>query len=205
MSVTQIISANIVFTDYNTGNEISSAIEGQRVGIAVPVKNVSGDYLIVRLHAQLLGDSLINTEKYLGSGATAVWESFFYMPDGDALITLRSYVWSTSGDILDDTETVTLPLEVGGWVLAATKTGAIKPCLVGGWVLAATKTAIIRPPGLPPCQTDTDCPTGYKCVGGKCVKEEVEKEIPWGWIAAGAVGAGGVVLLTGKEKPKKKT
>ncbi len=233
MSKTQIISANIVFTDYNTGNEISSAIEGQKVGITVPVKNVSSSGYIILLHARLfedgtlIEDNLIHSELYVSGGVTKEWYSEFYMPDADVLITAHSYVWpdyppsspdyttmvtlplgAAVGWILTDTKTGTIePGLPGGWVLADTKTGTIEIGAVGGWVKTDTKTAIIRPPGLPPCQTDADCPAGEVCVNGKCVEKPVPppSEVPWGWIAAGAVGAGGVVLLTGKEKPKKRT
>jgi len=94
------------------------------------------------------------------------------------------------------------------WVEVVTKTARVDSGLEGGWILAVTKTAIIKPPTVPSrCSTDADCAAGYECVDGKCVKKKVEGEVPWAWIAAGAVGIGGIVLLTGGKKPvgKKKT
>jgi len=242
MSATQIISDNIVFTDYNTGNEISSAIEGQKVGITVPVKNISSSGYIILLQAQLfrngtlIEDYLIYSEQYMNSGETKEWSSFFYMPDGDALVTLHSYTWSSSGYSLDYTTQVLLHLtseeevagwnllktmevtlfpsveEVAGWNLLKTITVTLSPSTeeVAGWNLLKTIEVTVLPSGeVPPpaCTVDADCPEGYECVGGKCVKKKVEGEVPWAWIAAGAVGIGGIVLLTGGKKPagKKKT
>ena len=100
----------------------------------------------------------------------------------------------------------------GGWEEVATRTADIEPGITGGWEEVATKTAIIKPSGEPPppaCTVDADCPTGYECIKGKCVKikPEPDGEIPWPWIAAGAVGVGGILLLTGGKKPvgKKKS
>lgn len=95
---------------------------------------------------------------------------------------------------------------IGGWKVLGTIDVTLTPSeeIVGGWKVLKTIDVVLMPPGLPPvCGTDADCPLGYKCVNGKCVKKE-PSEVPWPWIAAGALAAGGVVLLTGKEKPKKK-
>jgi hypothetical protein len=53
--------------------------------------------------------------------------------------------------------------------------------------------------GVPPvCETDTDCPEGYVCRGGKCVKEGA---FPWQWLLIGGMAITGVLLLI--PKPKK--
>lgn len=97
---------------------------------------------------------------------------------------------------------------VAGWNLLKTITVTLTPSEeeVAGWNMLKTITVTLAPAGVPPvCVTDADCPAGYICVNGKCVKKPVPppSEVPWGWIAAGAVGVGGVVLLTEKKKPTK--
>jgi len=47
------------------------------------------------------------------------------------------------------------------------------------------------------CTIDADCPEGYVCKDGKCVK----KAFPWEWLAiGGAVVAGSIMILTGMRK-----
>ena len=103
---------------------------------------------------------------------------------------------------------------VGGWKILKTVDVVLSPSdiVVGGWKVLKTIEIVILPSGEPPpptCAVDADCAAGYECVDGKCVKikPEPDGEIPWAWIAAGAVGVGGIVLLTGGKKPvgKKKT
>lgn len=57
------------------------------------------------------------------------------------------------------------------------------------------------PPEPPPevCSTDADCPEGYECRNGKCVKKE-EKVAWWAWLIPAGLA---VVALSGR-KPKKK-
>ena len=102
--------------------------------------------------------------------------------------------------------------EVAGWNLLKTMEVTLSPSVeeVAGWNLLKTIEVTLLPSGEPPpptCDVDADCPTGYECVDGKCVKKKVEGEVPWAWIAAGAVGVGGILLLTSGKKPvgKKKT
>lgn len=94
---------------------------------------------------------------------------------------------------------------VGGWRVLKTVDITLTPSeeMIGGWKVLKTIDVVLTPPGVPVCKTDADCPTGYKCVGGKCVKKPVPppSEVPWGWIGAGAAAAGGVLLLA---KPTKK-
>lgn len=74
-----------------------------------------------------------------------------------------------------------------------------------GWIKVAEVNVVVSPPVPPVCVTDADCPAGYICVNGKCVKKPIPppSEVPWGWIAAGAAGVGGALLLTEKKKPTK--
>ncbi len=230
MSKTQIISDGIVFIDCDSGSEIDAGVAGQKIGVHVPVKNITTSGYIILLHAQLfkdgtlIEDNLIHSELYVNGGVTKEWYSEFYMPDADVLITAHSYVWPDYPPSSPDyTTMVTLPLgaavgwikvaEVnvtatvgypGGWIEIAGVNATATVGYPGGWIKVAEVSAVASPPGLPPCQTDADCPAGYVCVNGKCVKKP-PSEVPWGWIAAGTAVAGGVVLLTGKEKPKKRT
>ena len=68
--------------------------------------------------------------------------------------------------------------------------------VVGGWKVLKTVDVILYPKGyIPECETDADCPPGYKCVNGECVKEEVEGEFPWQWLVIGGLGVASVILL----------
>ena len=65
------------------------------------------------------------------------------------------------------------------------------------------KTVVLPPPPPPvpeTCLVDSDCPEGYVCKDGKCVKEETN------WLPIALIGGGAVALmtLTGK-KPKEKS
>jgi hypothetical protein len=48
------------------------------------------------------------------------------------------------------------------------------------------------------CLVDADCPEGYVCQNGVCVKK---KAFPWRWLAIGGAAIVGVILLI--RKPKK--
>lgn len=58
----------------------------------------------------------------------------------------------------------------------------------------------------PTCAIDADCPLGYKCVNGKCVKITPTKKFPWEWVVAGGLGLAALILLASKkeEEIKKK-
>jgi len=218
MSVTRIISDDIVFVDCDTKNEISSAIEGQKVGITIPVKNVSSSGYIILLYAQLfkggtlIENNLIHSELYVNAGATEEWYSEFYMPSADALVTAHSYVWPDYPPSSPDyTTMVTLSLEaaVGGWIEVDTRKSTIDTGLPGGWIEVDSKEETIG----------VGLAGGWVMVDSGSVVVSTESivppppptppsgEITWPWIAAGAVGVGGVLLLTGKGKTtgKKKT
>jgi len=126
------------------------------------------------------------------------------------------------------TKTFTIqPSTTGDWQLLATKTFTIQPSITGDWQLLVTKTFTVTPEGFIPtcsvdsdcsadkpycvggvcveCRNDADCPEGYVCKGGKCVKKEAA--FPWGWILAiGAIIAAIALWPTKKptEKPTEK-
>lgn len=89
-------------------------------------------------------------------------------------------------------------------------------CFKGGFSgyseVVATKNITLSPSSLPPipppqnggggpvtCSIDADCPAGYTCQDGVCVKTG---ETPWTWIAAGALAL--ALLLPGKRAKKGK-
>jgi len=107
-----------------------------------------------------------------------------------------------------DAQTITLePSEaVGNWVPIDEKTMTLEPSeAVGNWVQISEMDVTLTPEGVvpPTCVTDTDCPVGYKCVNGKCVKEG-PAELRWEWLLIGggvALAAG--MLLAKKQPPEK--
>jgi hypothetical protein len=104
-----------------------------------------------------------------------------------------------------DTIDVTLiPGEaVAGWYPVDTIDVTLIPGeAVAGWYPVDTIDVTLKPPSVS-CKIDADCPSGYKCVDGKCVKEG--KEFPWEWILIGGGTAlvGGVVISEKAGKKKK--
>ena len=110
--------------------------------------------------------------------------------------------------------TLTPPEIHGGWEQVGEIEFALTPPEVaGGWQKVGEIEFTLYPKGtIPPpitCKINADCPTGYKCVNGKCVKIS-ETEIPWKWIGIGT----GAVLVTAlvikalpeskEKKPKQK-
>ena len=217
MSKTQIISDGVVFVDYDSGSEIDAGVAGQKIGVYIPVKNITATGFIILLRAKLfkngtlIEDNLIHSELYINSGETKEWYSEFYMPDADVLVTAHSYVWPAYPPSSPDyTTMVTLPLGAaagwikvaeisamatvgypGGWINVAEVSAIATPGHVGGWIDVAMLSMRLSPPSpIPPPPPPP--PSG---------------EVPWPLIAAGAVGVGGILLLTGKKKPvgKKKT
>jgi len=183
MSKTKIISSDITFIDCDSGSEIDVGVAGQKIGIYAPVKNISGSGYVILLHAQLFKDgtlieaNLIHSEQYVGAGQTEEWYSEFYMPDGDALVTLHSYAWPDYPPSSPDyTTMVILPLGVG-WVRVDREIASVSPVLVVedwikadsqfatvqpgavGWIKADSKTVVVNPSGVPVC-----VPGETKCV-----------------------------------------
>ena len=118
--------------------------------------------------------------------------------------------------------------EAGGWNLLKSIDITLKPPeAIGGWHLLKTIDVTLTPIGVPPppppeCETDADCPAdkpfcvdgkcvewrvdadcpeGYICRDGKCVKKEVP--FPWQWLAIGGAAILGVILLIPKKAKEK--
>ena len=123
-------------------------------------------------------------------------------------VNLRPSEEEIAGWKLLDTKWVTLAPseeEIAGWKLLDTKFVTLVPSTeeISGWKLLKTESVTLKPHGLPSvCTVDADCPPGYKCVNGKCVKEEEEKPFAWEWVLAGVLGVGGLILLIPKKKKK---
>jgi len=116
-----------------------------------------------------------------------------------------------AGWYLLDTKHITLTpseVEVKDWFLLDTKTVTLIPSEeeVAGWFLLDEKVVTLTPTGVPPippippiyCTVDADCPPGYVCKDGVCVKKEDYGLL----VLAGLVAAG--VVLAPKEKKKVK-
>ncbi len=150
MSKTEI--RDVAFIDCDSGSEIDVGVAGQKIGVYAPVKNISGSGYIILLHAQLFKNgtlieaNLIHSELYLNGGETKEWYSEFYMPDGDALVTVHSYVWPDYPPSSPDYTTMgTLPLGVG-WVRVDREIASISPALVvEDWIKADSQFATVQP------------------------------------------------------------
>lgn len=112
------------------------------------------------------------------------------------------------------------PEEVGGWNLLKTiditlTPKGVLPCTpgttkcvgydlctcsaAGEWKLTkqnATECGYVPPV----CSVDADCPVGYVCKDGKCVKKAA---FPWQWVAIGGAAIAGVILLIPRPKKAK--
>ena len=90
-------------------------------------------------------------------------------------------------------------VEVAGWKLLDTVTVTLAPLggEVAGWKLLDTMRVTLAPPEIS-CSVDADCPEGYVCRDGKCVKKTA---FPWQWLAIGGAFITGVILLI--PRPKK--
>lgn len=59
-------------------------------------------------------------------------------------------------------------------------------------------TLVVKEP-VTGCETNMDCPEGYRCEEGICVP--IAPEVPWGWIAGiGAAVVGGLAYYVLKYK-----
>ena len=97
---------------------------------------------------------------------------------------------------------------VGGWKELGSLTSLSIVALVGGWKeLGSLTTLIVTIPGEPPpveCSIDSDCPEGYVCQDGICVKEVKASAFPWIPVALG-VGAAVVAAAALTKKGGKQT
>lgn len=91
----------------------------------------------------------------------------------------------------------------GGWSdPLAEMSASVAPSevIIEGWKQVAEITVELRPPTME-CLTDADCPEGYVCVGGVCVKKEAE--FPWMGFAVGGAALVGIVLIISGRRSKK--
>lgn len=91
----------------------------------------------------------------------------------------------------------------GGWSnpLAEIST-SLEPSevIIGGWKRVATIKATLIPPTIE-CSTNADCPEGYVCVNGMCVKKGAG--LPLAPLALGGAAAVGIILISSRKKEKK--
>ena len=83
----------------------------------------------------------------------------------------------------------------------------VTPTLLAEWKKLGSYTLTVKPTVEPPpppppvpetCSVDADCPEGYVCKDGKCVKTEID------WLPIALIGGGvGLMALSGK-KPRRK-
>jgi len=72
--------------------------------------------------------------------------------------------------------------------------------IIAGWKTVSEMTATIKPPTIE-CSIDADCPEGYVCVNGMCVKKGAASWVPF---AVGGAAAVGIIIYAGsKEKGRK--
>lgn len=93
----------------------------------------------------------------------------------------------------------------GGWSNPlAEMTVAITPSevIIGGWKRVASLMATLSPPTME-CSVDSDCPEGYVCVNGRCIKKEAG--VPWVLPAAGVAVAAGIIIYAGSKKKGEET
>jgi len=98
-------------------------------------------------------------------------------------------------------------METPGWGdPLAEVTILVQPMETPGWGdPLAEVTILLAPPGAQTCSIDADCPEGYLCKDGLCVRKEAG-EFPWIWLLVGGLGAAGaaIILSVLKKEPKNK-
>jgi hypothetical protein len=104
-----------------------------------------------------------------------------------------------------DTKIITLSPseeEIEGWKLLDTKIITLSPSEeeIEGWKLLDTKIVTLSLPTIE-CSTDADCPEGYVCVGGVCVKKKAG--LPLAPFALGGAAAVGIILISSRKKEQK--
>lgn len=123
--------------------------------------------------------SVVSVWKQLDTMSISILTSATWKKLSSIMITIvPTAVWKKL-----DSGTITVSSTISVWKKLATSSLTIKP-------------SIPVPPPIPPpvpntCSVDSDCPEGYVCENGKCVKKETESN----WLIPALV-AGGLVLMT---------
>lgn len=91
--------------------------------------------------------------------------------------------------------------EVAEWKNVATLTITLVPSTgeIAQWKLVDIKEVTLTIP-IMECSIDADCPEGYICENGICVKKGVSPLIP---IAIAGAAIGGIIIATKKKREKK--
>jgi Cys-rich repeat protein len=75
--------------------------------------------------------------------------------------------------------------------------------IVAGWKTVSEMTVTLKPPTME-CLTDADCPEGYVCVNGMCVRKEAG--VPWvPFAVGGAVAVTAIIIYAGSRKKGEET
>ena len=91
---------------------------------------------------------------------------------------------------------------IAGWKMVDSCQVILSPSeqIIAGWKrLAEASASLVLSIA---CRTDVDCPEGYVCRDGVCVK--MGGEFPWGLLVGGAAIAGIAVVASRKKKPPEK-
>lgn len=109
--------------------------------------------------------------------------------------------WS---DPLAETSVCLEPSEIiiAGWKQVASQSVCLEPSevIIAGWKRVAQTTVDLLLPTIE-CSTDEDCPEGYVCENGVCVKKE--GAFPWTWLMIGGAAAGVILIASGIAKKRK--
>jgi len=92
---------------------------------------------------------------------------------------------------------------IAGWKNVSEGSVRLEPSevIIAGWKRVSQTTVGLQLPVL--CSIDDDCPEGYVCENGVCVRKGTP--FPWGWLAVGGgAAAAALLIISAKQKEKKK-